>query len=74
MKPKTYSLCWQRIPEVTKNYSITTLKVCQLATNVVGFKLLLQKQDSDAVVGNSVLVYILLSKTEPPKLRIKRLL
>ena len=63
-----------RMPEAAKNYSITELKMCCLAINIVSFVHLLKKVDFDAVVDHLAITHIMKSKVEPATTRIKRLL
>ena len=73
-KPKLIACASKRLPEAAKNYSITELKMCGLAINIVSFTYLLKRVDFDAIVDHLTLVHILKSKTEPATIRIKRLL
>ena len=62
------------MPEATKNYSITELELCRLATNNVTFSHLLNRVDFDAIVDYLSLTHIIKSNAEPITARIKRLL
>ena len=62
------------MPESAKNYSITELKMCGLAINIVTFSHLLKKVDFDAVVDHLAIMYIIRSKAEPATTRIKRII
>ena len=73
-KPKLIAYASKRLPEAARNYSITELEMCGLATNITSFAHLLKKVDFDAKVDHLALVHILKSKTEPATPRIKRLL
>ena len=73
-KPKLIAYASKRLPEAARNYSITELEMCGLAINITSFAHLLKKVDFDAIVDHLALVHILKSKTEPAKIRIKRLL
>ena len=73
-KPKLIAYASKRLPEAAQNYSITELEMCGLAINITSLAHLLKKVDFDAIVDHLALVYILKSKTEPVKSRIKRLL
>ena len=64
----------KRMPEATKNYSITELEICRLAMNIATFSHLLKKVDFDAVVDHLAITHITRSKAEPATTRIKRLL
>ena len=48
--------------------------MCGLAINIVSFAHFLKMVDFDAIVDHLALIHILKSKTEPPMMRIKRLL
>ena len=73
-KPKLIAYASERLPEATKNYSITDLEMCGLAINIASFAYLLKKIDFDAIVDHLVLVHILKTKAEPATTRIRRLL
>ena len=73
-KPKLIPYASKRLPEAARNYPITELEMCGLAINITSFAYLLKKVDIDAIVDHLAIVHILKSKTEPTKLRIKRLL
>ena len=73
-KSKLIPYACKRLPEATKNYSITELEMCGLAINIMSFACLLKKVDYDAIVDHLALVHILKSKAEPIITRIKRLL
>ena len=62
------------MPEAAKNYSITELEMCGLATNIATFSHLLRKVDFDAVVDHLAIMHIMKSRMEPATNRIKRLL
>ena len=62
------------MPEAAKNYSITEVEMCGLATNIVSFAHLLKRVDFDAVVDHLAIMYIMRNNTEPATNRIKRLL
>ena len=42
-KPKLIAYGSKRLPEATKSYSITELKLCRLAINIAGFSHLLKE-------------------------------
>ena len=71
-KPKPIAYVSKRQPETAKNYSITELKMCNLAINITSFAHLLKKVDFDAVVDNLALTHIMRSKVEPATTSIKR--
>ena len=73
-RPKLIACVSKRLPETTKNYSITELQICGLAINITSFAHLLKKVDFDAVVDHLALTHIMRSKVEPATMRIKRLL
>ena len=69
-QPRLIAYASKRMPEATKNYSITELEMCGLAT----FSHLLKKVDFDVVVDHLAITHIMRSKAEPATTRIKRLL
>ena len=71
-EPKLIAYASKRLPEATRNYSITELEMCGLAINITSFTHLLKRVDFDAIVDH--LVHILKSKTELATPTIKRLL
>ena len=73
-KPKLIAYASKRLPETTKNYSITELELCRLAINIASFSHLLKRVDFDAIVDHLSLMHIIKSKTEPATTRIKSLL
>ena len=73
-KPKLIAYTSRRLPEATKSYSITELKLCGLTINIASFSHLLKRVDFDAIVDHLALTHIIKSKTEPATTRIKRLL
>ena len=73
-KPKLIAYASKRMPGATKNYSITGLEMCGLATNITSFAHLLKRVVSDAVVNHLAITHIMKSKMEPATNRIKRLL
>ena len=73
VKAKLIAYAGKRMPEVTKNYSITELELYGLAIHIV-YSHLLKKQDIDAVVNDFTSIYIDRSKTEPPTASIQTLL
>ena len=64
----------KRLPEATRNYSITELELCGLAINIASFSHLLKKVDFNAIINHLSLTHIIKSKAEPATIRIKRLL
>ena len=73
-KPKLTAYASKRLPEATRNYSITELESCRLAINIASFSHLLKRVDFDAIVDHLSLTHIIKSKAEPATTRIKRLL
>ena len=73
-KPKLIPYASKRLPEATRNYSITELELCGLAINIASFSHLLKRVDFDAIVDHLALTHIIKSKGEPATTRIKRLL
>ena len=72
--PKMIAYGSKRLPEATKNYSITELELCGLAINIASFSHLLKRVDFDAIVDHQSLTLIIKSKSEPATIRIRRLL
>ena len=73
-QPRLIAYASKRMPEATKNYSITELEMCRLAMNIATFSHLLKKVDFDEVVDHLAITHIMRSKAEPATTRIKRLL
>ena len=73
-KPKFITYASKRLPEATRNYSITELKLCGLAINIASFLHLLKRVDFDAIVDHLSCTHIIKSKAEPATVKIKRLL
>ena len=73
-KPKLIVYAGKRLPEVTKNDSITGLELCGLAMNIASFSHLLKRVDSDVIVEHLALTHIIKSKAELATARIKGLL
>ena len=73
-KPKLIAYASKRLPEATRNYSITELEKCNLAINIASFVDLLKRVYFSAIVDNLALTHITKSKAEPTTTRIKRLL
>ena len=73
-KPKLMAYASKRMPEATRNYSITELEMCCLAINIASFAHLLKRVDFDAIVDHLAITHIMKSKMEPATNRIKRLL
>ena len=51
-KPKLIAYASKRLPEATRNYSITELELCGLAINIASFSHLLKRVDFDAIVDH----------------------
>ena len=51
-QPKLIAYASKRMPEATKNYSITELEICGLAINITSFIHLLKKVDFDTIVDH----------------------
>ena len=73
-KPKLMAYAGKRLPEAAKNFSITQLELCGLATNIESFSHLLKRVDFVAIVDHLSLTHIIKIKAEPATIRIKRLL
>ena len=73
-QPRLIAYASKRMPEATRNYSITELEMCGLAMNIATFSHLLKKVDFDAIVDHLAITHIMRSKAEPATTRIKRLL
>ena len=73
-KPKLIEYTSNRLPETARNYSITELEMCGLATNIASFAHLLKRVDFDAIVDQLALTHIIKNKVELTMTRIKRLL
>ena len=64
-KPKVIAYVRKILPEAARNYSITELEMCGLASNIASFAHLLKKVDFDAAVDHLALTHIVRSKVEP---------
>ena len=73
-QPKLIAYPRKRMPEATKNYSITELEMCGLAINITSFAHLLKKVDFSEIVDHLAVTHIMKSEVEPATTRIKRLL
>ena len=51
-KPKLIMYASKRLPEATRNYSITELELCGLAINIASISHLLKRVDFDAIVDH----------------------
>ena len=72
-RPKLIGYASKRLPEATRNYSITELKMCGLAFNIASFAHLFKRVDFDVIQDYLALMHIIESKAEPASTRIKRL-
>ena len=63
-KPKLIAYASTRLPEATRNYSITESELCGLAINTACFSHLLKRVDFDAIVDHLSLTHIIKSKAE----------
>ena len=57
--PKLIAYASKRMPEAAKNYSITELEMCGLATNITSFAHLLKRVDFDAIVDHLAITHIM---------------
>ena len=73
-KSKLIAYASKRLPEATKNYSITELELCGLAINIASFSHLLKRVDFDAIINHLSPTHIIKSKAEPATIRIKKIL
>ena len=73
-KPKLIPYTSKRLPEATRNHSITKLELYRLSINIESSPHLLKRVDFDAIVDHLSLTHIIKSKTEPTMTRMKRLL
>ena len=73
-KPKLTAYASKRLPDASKNYSITELELCRLAINIASCSHLLKRVDFNAIVDHLSLTDIIKSKAEPATIRIKKLL
>ena len=71
-KPKLIMYASKRLPDTTRNYSITELELCGLAINIASFSHLLKRVDFDAIVDHLSLTHIIKCKAEPATIRINR--
>ena len=72
-QPKLIAYMSKTMPETAKNYSITELKMCGLAINIMSFAHLLKKVDFDMIIDHLAITHIMKSKAEPTTTCIKRL-
>ena len=73
-KPKLMAYASKRLQEAAQNYSITELKMCGLAVNIISFAHLLKKVDFDGIVDHLALTHIIKVKQKTATNRINRLL
>ena len=62
------------LPPAAVNYSVSELELCGLYLAITSFSNLLKGNHFQAIVDHSSLVQILKSKTDPPTMRLKRLI
>ena len=55
----------KRLPEATRNYSITELELCGSAINIASFSDLLKRVDFDAIIDHLSITHIIKNKAEP---------
>ena len=60
--PKLIAYVSKRLPEASRNYSITELELCGLVNNIASFSHLLKKVDFDAIVDHLALTHIINTK------------
>ena len=51
-KPKLITYTSKRLPEATRNYSITQLELCELTINIESFSHLLKRVDFNAIADH----------------------
>ena len=73
-KPKLIAYASKRLPQAARNYSITELEMCGLATNIASFVHLLKRVYFDAILDHLTLMHFIKSEAELTPTRIKRLL
>ena len=64
----------KKLPDAASRYSINKLELCGLVANISAFKHVLRNANFTVYVDHSALVHILRAKSEPPTLRIKKLI
>ena len=64
----------KRLPQSTKNFSVTELELTGLFVNIHGFMHLLHNRYSEVLVDHKAIEYMIKSKTESPTTRLKTLL
>ena len=69
--PRLIAYASKRIPDASKNYSITGLQMCGLAISIANFVHLLKRVDFDAVVDHLAIGHIMKSKAEPASNKIE---
>ena len=64
----------KRLPQSTKNFSVTELELTGLLVNIHGFMQLLHNRYFEVFVDHKAIEYMIKSKTESPTTRLKTLL
>ena len=64
----------KRLPQSTKNFSVTELELTGLLVNIHGFVQLLHNRYFEVLVDHKAIEYMIKSKTESPTTRLKTLL
>ena len=64
----------KRLPKSAKNFGFTELELTRLLVNIHGFMQLLHNRYFEVLVDHKVIEYMVKSKTESPKTRLKTLL
>ena len=64
----------KKLPPAGIRYSISKLELCGLAVNKHHYKHIVRNTDFTVIIDHSVLLYILNANTEPPTLRLKKLI
>ena len=64
----------KKLPDAASRYSISELELCGLVANISALKHILRNTNLMVYVDHSALVHILRAKSEPPTLRMKKLI
>ena len=67
-------LSFQKLPQSTKNFSVTEVELTGLLVNIHGFMQLLCNRYFEVLVNHKAIKYMIKSKTESPTTRLKTLL
>ena len=73
-KPKLIANVSKILTEAARNYLITELELCSIATNIASFSHLLIRLDFDVIVDHLALTHIIKSKIEMAIMRIKKVI